>query len=169
MEETREQLCSSLKAIRRAPYAEVVAFKESKPYGAKLYDVTVDYWRNRFNSRGKEPYKIMPGDILILTDAKPETVSDLRRLRTSWTFVSVTRVPEDEDEYENQNDIISTYFKIGAAKDLQVNDGTKRSFFFIFLMNIIPNKRIWNSLHMSGNLKVIKEVLCIDSLVSVRA
>ena len=149
-----------METIYRAPFAKVVAFEKAKPYGTKLYDVKVDYWRNRFNDRGKEPYKTLPGDLFVLADAKPETVSDLQWMGRSWAFASVTKVSENENkDYSN-----SLYFKIKASKELEVVKGTE-SLFMVFLVNLIPNGRIWKALHMSKNLKIIKEVLCTDSLV----
>ncbi|KAJ4710301.1 UvrD-like Helicase, ATP-binding domain, P-loop containing nucleoside triphosphate hydrolase [Melia azedarach] len=162
LEETRAQLFSSMKTISRAPFAEVVAFEESKPYRTKLYDVKVDNWKNRFSNHGKEPYKILPGDILVLADAKPETADDLQRVGRVWTFVSVIKVPEDEDETDTK-----TCFKVRVSKDVQVNDNRK-SLYVIFLSNILPNQRIWISLHRHGNLRVIKQILCTDVVFEAR-
>ncbi|PQQ10232.1 hypothetical protein Pyn_38783 [Prunus yedoensis var. nudiflora] len=160
LEETRAQVHSSMETIDRAPSAEVVRCEECDPYGPygeNVYNIKVDCWRNRFNDRGP-PYKTLPGDLLIvLADANPETVSDLQRAgRSFWAFVSVTYVPENEDE----DDIDSTlFFRVKASKDI-----THTSLFLVFLVNLIPNSRIWKALHMSGNLKIIKEVLCTDSV-----
>ncbi|KAH9698665.1 UvrD-like helicase ATP-binding domain-containing protein [Citrus sinensis] len=160
LEETRAQLSSSMEKISEAPFAQVVDLEDSKPYGAMLSDVKVDYWRNRFSNYSKESYKVLPGDILVLADAKPETASDLRRVGRMWTFVSVTKVTEDK----NESDTTSTSFKVKASKENQI-DGANKSLFAIFLTNVTSNTRIWNSLHMSGNLKIIKELLCTDSVV----
>ena len=100
LEETRTQLCSSMDTIARAPFAQIVYFEEIKPR-TNLYNVTVDEWRNVFSNRGKEPYKTLPGDILILADAKPESASDLQRVGRMWTFLLVKKIPEDKDENEN--------------------------------------------------------------------
>ncbi|KAK9185203.1 hypothetical protein WN943_025558 [Citrus x changshan-huyou] len=162
LEETRMQLRSGLEAMRRAPYAEVIAFEELKPYGANRYGIEVDYWRNTISNSGKEPYKTLPGDILVLADFKPEKVSDLLRVGRMWTFVSVTMVPDEEVENKNKK---KNYYEVEARNNLQVHDGTKKSFFFIYLTNILPSKRIWNSLHMCGNWKVITQVLGTDSVV----
>ncbi|XP_008222326.1 PREDICTED: uncharacterized protein LOC103322211 [Prunus mume] len=167
LEETRAQVHSSMETVDRSPFAEVVAFEKCNPYGPygeNVYHIKVDCWRNRFNDRGKEPYKTLPGDLLIvLADAKPETVSDLQRVgRSFWAFVSVTYVPENEDE--DDIDSTSLYFRVKASKDFEVNDSTHTSLFLVFLVNLIPNSRIWKALHMFGNLKIIKEVLCTDSV-----
>uniref|UniRef100_A0A2N9HA65 DNA2/NAM7 helicase-like C-terminal domain-containing protein n=1 Tax=Fagus sylvatica TaxID=28930 RepID=A0A2N9HA65_FAGSY len=149
-----------MEIISRAPFAEVISFDESKPYGEKLYDLKVDNWRNRFSDRSKEPYKTLPGDIFVLADAKPEQVSDLQRIGRSWAFVAVTKIPEDKDE-ENST---STSFKVKLLKDIEV-DARQKSLFVVYLVNTIPNRRIWSALHMHGNLNIIKKVLCTSSLI----
>ncbi|KAJ0038641.1 hypothetical protein Pint_21977 [Pistacia integerrima] len=166
LEETRAQLFSGMETISRAPYAQVVGSVESKPRGAEIYDVKVDYWRNRFSNIGKEPYKTLPWDILILANTKPETISDLERVGRTWSFLSVMKTLDNvnENENENETDIISTYFKVKASRSIQVDDGEK-SLFVIFLVNTTPNIRIWKSLHMSQNSKIINEVLCTDSVL----
>ena len=162
LEETRAQLFSTMEKVSKAPFAEVVALEDSKPYGAMLYDVKVDCWRNRFSNPGKEPYKTLPGDILVLAYAKPETASDLQRVGRMWTFVSVTKITEDENEIDTG----STYFKVKTSKEIQI-DRAKKSLFVIFLTNITSNRRIWKTLHRNRNLKIIKEILRTDSGVSV--
>ncbi|KAL6187360.1 hypothetical protein ACLB2K_038759 [Fragaria x ananassa] len=156
LEETRAQVHSSMETIHRAPYAKVVSFENAKPYGRKLYNIKVDYWRNRSNDRGKDPYKTLPGDLFVLANAKPQTVSDLQRVGRSWAFGSVTKVSENDDT-------ASLYFKVKASKELEVLKSTT-PLVMVFLVNLIPNGRIWKALHMSKNLKIIKEVLCPDSV-----
>ncbi|KAM7467346.1 hypothetical protein LguiB_014908 [Lonicera macranthoides] len=161
LEETRAELASSMRIIHRAPYAEVISISDAKPYGTLLYDVTVDSWKNRFSDRGKEPYKTLPGDVIIFADSKPETVSDLERAGTTWAFATVINIPDDE----NGDGSTSTHFKVKATKDVEARDGIQTSQFVVFLMNITTNKRIWNAIHMRGNVSIIKEVLCTDFLV----
>lgn len=161
LEETRVQIRSSMEIIWRAPFAEVISFEESKPYGTNIYEVRADYWRNRYRDRGKEPYKTLPGDLLILADAKPETVSDLQRAGRSWALVSVTRISEDDDEEDSS----STSFKVKASKEFELKNGMQTSLFVVFLGNLTTNSRIWKALHMSRNLNVINKVLCTDSMV----
>ncbi|KAK3222752.1 hypothetical protein Dsin_009777 [Dipteronia sinensis] len=166
LEETRAQLCSSFETIEEAPYAQVVGLEESKSkpyrYGTQLYNVKVDEWKNIYSS-GKEPYKTLPGDVLILADAKPESVSNLQGMGRMWTFLLVTKIRcEDEDENEDEIGYRHFDFQVEASRD---NHHMKKSLFMIFLINIIPSKRIWNSLHKRGYLKIINEVLCTNSVV----
>ncbi|KAF5450509.1 hypothetical protein F2P56_030851 [Juglans regia] len=161
LEETRAQLHSSMESISRAPFAKVIAFSESKAHGTKLYDVEVDEWRNKVTVRGQEPYKTLPGDVFVLADAKPKDVSDLQRIGRQWAFVAFNKIAEDVHE----DDSPSTRFKVKALKDIEVDDGNDKSWFVIFLINTIPNKRIWKALHTPGNLQIIKKVLCTNSLI----
>lgn len=163
LEETRAQLHSSIEIISDAPFGEVITFYESlEPYGSKLYDVHIDSWRNRFSVHGKEPYKTLPGDLFVLADAKPEHVSDLERPGRQWAFVTVTKIPEDE----NEDNISSTSFRVKALKDIEVDSGAHKSLYVIFLINTITNKRIWSALHMRGNMEIIQRVLRTNYLVS---
>ncbi|GFY91014.1 hypothetical protein Acr_07g0012100 [Actinidia rufa] len=132
LEETRAELASSMDVIHGAPFAEVISLDESKPHGTSLYDVKVDYWKNKFSDRDKEPYKTLPGDIFIISDAKPENVSDLQRVGRTWTWALVTKIPEDENEGDNS----STHFKVKACRDIEVKDGMRQSLFVTFLINI---------------------------------
>ncbi|KAM7463331.1 hypothetical protein LguiA_031452 [Lonicera macranthoides] len=108
-----------------------------------------------------QPYKTLPGDVIIFADSKPETVSDLERAGTTWAFATVINIPDDE----NGDGSTSTHFKVKATKDVEARDGIQTSQFVVFLMNITTNKRIWNAIHMRGNVSIIKEVLCTDFLV----
>ncbi|OMO72638.1 hypothetical protein COLO4_27521 [Corchorus olitorius] len=165
LEETRAAMCSSLEIIGRAPYAEVTNLEASK----YTYDIHINCWRNRLSDGGKEPYRIQPGDILLLADAKPETVSDLERVGRTWTFALVTNISdfkikdvnEDkiEDEDENSSTFTCTCFKVKPQKDIASEEGLQKSLYVVFLMNITTNRRIWSALHMYGNLSIIKEVL----------
>ncbi|KAK3222793.1 hypothetical protein Dsin_009818 [Dipteronia sinensis] len=153
LEETRSELCSAMETISKAPITTVVSLK-SKKNKERLYDAVVHHrWQNRSSSsHDKEPYETFPGDILILTDKKPETANDLLKVGRICTFVSVL--------YKNE---IGTTLKLKASKDIPVDDDSlKKSLFLIFLTNVTPIKRIFHALHMSRNLKNVKEILCSD-------
>ncbi|PON60922.1 hypothetical protein TorRG33x02_283410 [Trema orientale] len=161
--------------LYQAPYAKLVDFKDSKPHGTRVYKVQVDQWKNRFNDRSKEPYKTLPGDLLVLANAKPETFSDLDRSGRSWTFLSVTKIREDdrlknkkitEDQNEGKADSCCTYFKVKASKKFELEIETQTSLFVVFLGNLTTNKRIWKSLHISRHPTILDDVLCCDSGVS---
>ena len=159
LEETRAELASSMEVMYRAPYAELCFLNEAKGDVKCLYDITVGPWRNRFNERGKEPYKTLPGDLLILADGKPESVADLQRVGRFWSFALVDKISDDDINST------STNFKVKTFQEMEFQDGM----FVIFLMNVTTQKRIWNSLHMKGNLDIVEEVLYSDSMVRICA
>lgn len=117
----------------------------------------------------------MPGDLFILANAKPEPISEIQLTGRSWSFASVTHLVSsisqiqetdgngDVVEVEDVEEGTSLCFKIESSKEFEVDDST--SLFVAFLLNLIPSRRICNALQMSGNLKIIKEVLCPDSVV----
>ncbi|PWA91976.1 UvrD-like Helicase, ATP-binding domain-containing protein [Artemisia annua] len=180
-EETRAGLASSMEVMDRAPFAEVIYFCEGKRGDHILYDFTVGIWKNRFSERGKEPYLTLPGDLLILVDGKPESVSDLQRKGRTWNLLLVKSVVDDgieavqkkekddgiEDENEDdkkdhiKDDSTSRHFKVTAPREIEFQDGM----FVVFVMNITTEKRIWNSLHIYRNLKIVKEIIYSDSMV----
>ncbi|XVF85499.1 hypothetical protein PTKIN_Ptkin17bG0122500 [Pterospermum kingtungense] len=169
LDETRAEMCSSMELIDRAPYAEVTNLNEGKPHGKLLFNVNVDFWRNRFSDRGKEPYKTLPGDILIISDCKPETASDLRRVGRTWSFALITNTQRGEDDDDDNSS--STSFKVKALEDFTSKYWMHKSLFVVYLINVNSNRRIWNALHKhkhkhkQENLKIIKEVLHARSSV----
>ena len=154
LEEIRAELQSSMDVLHRAPYAEMISSEEAKPRGTKTYRIKVDYWRNKANNGGrKEPYKMLPGDVFILAHGKPQSVFDLQRAGKSWAFLSLVGMKGDGN---------ATQFTCKASKEFE----HKTQMYLIFLANLIPQKRIWEALHMSSNVMLINKVLRIDSAVS---
>lgn len=161
LEETRTELSSSFETISKLPFAQIVNITELKPRCSKRYDVEVDEWRRKMSSnRTKEPYKTLPGDVFVLTDFMPQSVSDLKRVGRFWSLASKIKIPgEDEDE----DDVLSyTFFRLQSAKELQLDDDGKISLFVIYLTNVVPNRRIWKALSAPGNVRIISEVLRVD-------
>ncbi|PNX56468.1 lupus brain antigen-like protein, partial [Trifolium pratense] len=174
LEETRASLCSSMEVIDQAPYGRVAGLQLAKPFKKKnddemdkplknkLYNLKIDGWKNRF-VRG-EPYKTLPGDVLVLSDCKPESANDLQRFGRMWCFLSIVKT-EDENDGETMG---SVSFKVIASKDLDLDELRYESLYIVFLTNVGPNRKIWSGLHMSGgNLKLLNQILCnSDDVVS---
>ncbi|XP_008236769.1 PREDICTED: uncharacterized protein LOC103335533 [Prunus mume] len=147
LDETRTQLRSSMETMDRAPYSKIISVEELNPYGTKLYDIKVDCWRNLSTDCSKGPYKILPGDVFVLADTRPETVSDLQKLGSSWALLVVTEVSKNK----NEDDRTALHFKVKASKEFEVNHSIHTSLFMVFLLNIAPYIRIWKAMHMSGS------------------
>ncbi|GKC35948.1 UvrD-like helicase, ATP-binding domain, P-loop containing nucleoside triphosphate hydrolase, partial [Tanacetum coccineum] len=65
LEETRSELASSLEIMYKAPFADILSFKESTT-----------------------------GDLLLLVDGKPESLSDLKRVGRRWALSLVKTTPK---------------------------------------------------------------------------
>ncbi|KAK6774713.1 hypothetical protein RDI58_029952 [Solanum bulbocastanum] len=157
LEETRADISASLEVIDKAPFGELISFDE-KPHGSLCFKVQVDYWR-KLPGDGKEPYRTLPGDIVIISDGKPETDSDLLRLGWNWTFASVTKVSDDESDDSNA----STSFTVKVARDIAISERKQKSLYIVYLVNVIPSKRVWRALRMRKNLNLIEKVLCSEN------
>lgn len=149
LEETRAYIAASLKDIVKSPFAELISFNEVKPNGSLVFDVEVDYWRNICYD-GRIPYRTSPGDIVVISNVKPESANDLQR-SGYWTFASVT------DVYEND---ALVNFKVRVPPGSGTVKGMRRSCHVVFLVNVMPNKRVWNALCVRKNLIMIEKVLC---------
>ncbi|KAF8025760.1 hypothetical protein BT93_F2559 [Corymbia citriodora subsp. variegata] len=161
LEETRASLCSTMQNVSRRPFAEVTGFAEDKK---NAYHVQVDHWRNRSTDHGKEPYKTLPGDVLMLTNAEPDTIPSLERFKGRWAFASVAEIVEDADGDAQT----STRFKVKAFLDNEVKDDpTWQKMYAVFVTNIVTNNRMWNVLHRFRKLKIEKGVLCMDSAAGI--
>ncbi|XP_039171753.1 uncharacterized protein LOC104449996 [Eucalyptus grandis] len=159
LEETRASLCSSMQTVSSLPFAEVTGFAEGKK---NEYHVGVDHWRNRSTHHGKEPYKTLPGDVLILTNAKPDTLPSLERFAGGWAFASVTEIDADGNAQS------STNFRVKAFLDNKVKDDCSwEKMYAVYVINAVPNNRIWNVLHRYRKLKIEKGVLHKDSAAEI--
>ncbi|PWA62544.1 uvrD-like Helicase, ATP-binding domain, P-loop containing nucleoside triphosphate hydrolase [Artemisia annua] len=152
LEETRSELASSLEIMYKAPFSDILSLKESTSGEKMLYDVRVSCWRNQSSERGIDDYHTLAvaGDLLLLVDGKPESLSDLKRVGRKW---ALSLVKSNEDT--------STEFRIKASQPIEFQDGM----FVVFVKNLANPKRIWDSLHMHRNLNIIKEILYSESTV----
>nr|XP_011463726.1 PREDICTED: uncharacterized protein LOC101298122 [Fragaria vesca subsp. vesca] len=140
LDETRSELQSKVETIHGAPFGKVISIEACARN--KLCDVKVDCWRNNVS---KEPYETRPGDLFILADAKPETVSDLLKEGRSWVFLIATELfPIDQSE----DNTTCLRFRVKASKEFDINSGIQTPLFIIYLENIAPNMRIWKAMHM---------------------
>ncbi|KAE9610583.1 putative tetratricopeptide-like helical domain, uvrD-like helicase, ATP-binding protein [Lupinus albus] len=165
LEETRAQLCSSMEILSCAPFAEVVSLSIIKSDKKNFYEVSTDSWKNRSSGNGKEPYKILSGDVFILADFKPETAEDLLRVGKIWCLAS--SVGTAEERIQEDRDFSST-FEVVTSKYIDHDELREKSFYLVFLTNIIPSRRIWKALHMSeegGKSKFIEKILCAGDVV----
>lgn len=155
LEDTRAQLSSKLESISSsAYYAEVISLDESKHRKMVLYDVKVN-WRSSSNEPSHRPFT---GDIVLLTEAKPETISDFRQFNRTWSFGCITKISGGNDD---------TLLKVKVPKELEAEGRFSKLLYVVFVTNITTNQRIWDALHSFGDEEVTKEILCTNSMVRI--
>ncbi|KAL3835054.1 hypothetical protein ACJIZ3_009790 [Penstemon smallii] len=157
LEESRAEIASAVETVYKAPIAEVTFVTELKSERC-VYDVKIDHWENKVSGYGKEPYRTLPGDLVMLSNSKPESSSDLQRLGWKFTFASVINITDDD----SGDSCTTTNFRLKTAN--QIEDSSTDSLYVIFLTNITTNKRIWNALRMRKNLSIIENVLSKNEL-----
>ncbi|KAK2971274.1 hypothetical protein RJ640_021767, partial [Escallonia rubra] len=162
LEDIRAELSTKIATISNAPFARVIALQKSQAYKtSSLYDVEVDKWTNNDRRHGKEPYRPIPGDIFLITDAKPESMSDLQRLGGAMSFGYNTKVSGDGEGSTRTGTLLT----VKVSEELDMKDRPQKLISVVFLINITTNNRIWNAMHSCGYSKIIKEVICANSVV----
>ncbi|KAK2999235.1 hypothetical protein RJ639_022979 [Escallonia herrerae] len=163
LEDIRAELSTKIEAISSAPFARVISLQKSKAYKtSSLYDVEVDKWKNNDRRRGKEPYRPIPGDIFLITDAKPERMSHLQQLEGVMSFGYNTKVSGDDERSTRTG----TLLKVKGSEELDIEDRPQKPLSVVFLINIATNNRIWNAMHSWGYSKIIKEVIGTNYVVA---
>lgn len=112
LEETRAELASAMETVYEAPFAEVTYFEEGNDFF--LYDVKVEHGRNGVSNHGREPYRALPGDIVLISDLKPEKENVFGPPRAGCTFIlgSVRDMKGDESD----DDFTSSSFKLKTGE-----------------------------------------------------
>lgn len=155
-----------MEGISTAPYAQVISLHYSNPY-RKLhnYSVEVGEWGSSSSCNDiEQPYRMIPGDILVFTETKPDSIYDLKMLGGSLCFGLVTKVFGDDFGSTSGNGM-SMQFTVRVCRELEVQDVMHKSFYVVFITNVTTSSRIWNALHLNRNFDVIQEVLCPKSKV----
>ncbi|KAL3635028.1 hypothetical protein CASFOL_022082 [Castilleja foliolosa] len=157
LEETRAELASAMETLNKAPFAVIASLAESK-HGT--YNVKVDHWKNRQSDCPKEAYKTLPGDIVLVSNMKPVTASDLKRVGWTFNLAYVKCILEDDDS----RTISFHSFNVKTAKPVEAGDRQSQPRYVVYLMNVTTHKRMWDGLKMRQNMRIIEKVLSKDDL-----
>lgn len=162
LEETRAELCSCLKTIHKAPFSQVISIEDSNTKkGNILFNVNVSSWRNT-NGKGQLPYKALPGDIFVILDTDPQTITSDHLESYSelnWAFAWLGQINDNNTP---------THLKLHISKNMDRVDVNKSTtLFIVFLMNVTTSLRIWKALQCSVDGGIVKHLLgTISSTVS---
>ncbi|KAH6770323.1 hypothetical protein C2S52_015126 [Perilla frutescens var. hirtella] len=144
-----------MEALDEAPFCEIKSVTELKHDGL-MYDVKVDCWRNRVRD-GREPYRTLPGDFVLLSDSEP---CDMKCAGWTCNFASVKKISEGEI---GDNCTVSS-IQLKTAHSVEVEGQKSKSLYMVYLRNMTAQKRIWSALRMRKNLKIIEKVLSKNDL-----
>ncbi|XP_028199642.1 probable helicase MAGATAMA 3 [Glycine soja] len=168
IEETRSDLCSSLKGVSRAPICEiwtVIRDRFFKLPNSLFYLIKLKTRTDEVEDEVKEDigsYEPEPGDIFAFTDIRPKNIGDLiNRPKLSYVIAYVC----------GRKDANTNEIPIRASKCLEMDiefefsRNTKQKLYATYLLNLTTNIRIWKALKYKGeeaNMNIIKDVLQPD-------
>ncbi|KAK7387347.1 hypothetical protein VNO78_28075 [Psophocarpus tetragonolobus] len=142
IEETRADLCSSMKILAEAPVCEMtdINFSEDyKPPHDLLYQIEMKTVAD--SDRKGNTYEPETGQLIALTEKRPTCIGDLNNREKSYLIALIKR------------DGTYVYGIYGFA---------------VYLMNVTTNLRIWNALNSDPDgpdIHVVKQLLQPDSAV----
>ncbi|VFQ88163.1 unnamed protein product [Cuscuta campestris] len=167
LEETRADLQANMtNSLHHAPACEVKKLgitKDFDPPKALFYKIMLKRKREGQHADSRIlPYKPESGDVIALSDVRPERIEDLYRPKMPY-FIAVVQAKDEEDE--------SDWFTILSAKRLGFLRGLEEDrrrgnkLFIVYLTNLTTNIRIWSSLNVNpknASLEIVKTVLQSD-------
>ncbi|KAI9118448.1 hypothetical protein K1719_010780 [Acacia pycnantha] len=162
IEETRSDLCSSLKGVSGAPICEIITveieittklFKSSREYRIRVSNPTDEV-------KGTAPYEPQAGDLIALTDIRPKSIEDLNR---PTNYYHIAYVHGTKDDSSGKIPLLSSKF-------MDMEPGTRitqnQKLYAVFLLNMTTYVRVWKALNWElegSNMNLIQKVLRADS------
>lgn len=173
IEETHSDMLSSMTRVSRLPSCEIYSVERDKehyrPPRDLFYKIVLRNMLRSDSNQGDNslvPYRPQTGDIVALTDVRPNSISDLNRPRISFLLAYVHAA-----DYDNPNllSIVLSKPIMNIDQEMQRKDD-QNTLFLVFLINMTTNIRIWKALHpdpIGGNLKMINKIVQTDGSVRI--
>lgn len=168
LEETRTDLCSSIKIVSEAPACQITDIDFAEDYNPPydlLYNIEMETIVN--SDKKGDTYEPETGDLIALTDIRPTCIYDLDKPGNSYFICLIRRVKQDlEDKNVYKVQILAskpTKFEVYLQKDDRCIHG-----FAVSLSNITTNIRIWNALNSEPDgpsMYIIRKLLNPNSEV----
>ncbi|PPD70876.1 hypothetical protein GOBAR_DD32247 [Gossypium barbadense] len=155
VEETHADLLSAMSRLSRAPSYQLHSIESETNYRAPTdfsYKIVLRKPGNS-NQTDVVTYKPQAGDLAALTDVKPTCISDLNRPKMPYILAYVQSVDDGKLSVRSSKPIM-------IEQDMQRNKHI--DLFFVFLINLTTNVRIWNALHPNpilADLPIINKVI----------
>ncbi|CAI9777673.1 unnamed protein product [Fraxinus pennsylvanica] len=167
IEETHADLHSKFTSVYHAPVREIFYVEERRDFRPPK-NLFYTMWLKRFKSDseqdGHEIYEPEVGDLIALTDVKPECIDDLDRPKRRYT-IAIVQGMEDDDFTEEPSEFIPIPILSSNPLTFDKEEGQEDKLFAVHLTNLTTNMRIWNALHpeLSGeNMKIFNSLLRIN-------
>ncbi|KAL8472338.1 hypothetical protein ACS0TY_029523 [Phlomoides rotata] len=156
IEETHADLRSNMMRLHSAPACQISKVQKSKsfdPHNNFWYLTTLKGLADSGNNAGVYEPKV--GDLIALTEVRPECIDDLNGAKRSYV---VALVQSTRDHETNKISIRSS-----RSISLKITD----ELFAVYLTNLKTNIRIWKALHpcKGGFSRIINTVLNISPYI----
>ncbi|MBA0737543.1 hypothetical protein Gogos_011000 [Gossypium gossypioides] len=141
--------------LSRAPSYQLHSIESETNYRAPTdfsYNIVLRKPGNS-NQTNVVTYKPQAGDLAALTDVKPTCISDLNRPKMPYILAYVQSVDDGKLSVRSSKPIM-------IEQDMQRNKHI--DLFFVFLINLTTNVRIWSALHPNpilADLPIINKVI----------
>ncbi|KAG7986340.1 hypothetical protein I3843_03G074500 [Carya illinoinensis] len=155
LEETHADLFSNMTALSQAPIREIDSVEMAKEFKSPkdfFYKISLKRAADTENDVGK--YEPEFGDLIALTDVRPERTDDLNRPRSFYLIAYVHGARDHKISILASKTIIFTKVDFRKKK--------RDKLFAVYLTNMVTNVRTWKALHLElegGNTNIIKQVL----------
>ncbi|KAM3388636.1 hypothetical protein ACQJBY_011023 [Aegilops geniculata] len=143
LEELRADMLSSLEAISTESFVKVAWIEQTK-YSA-VYNIAFEDSQNTKSCIKPESNGRSVGDIIILSDVKPENISDITCNGRPYCIAFITDGADEDDDSPPASYAITASGKIDAADEVS-EDGKRSPLFAAHLLNIVTYIRIWRCL-----------------------
>ncbi|KAF7151329.1 hypothetical protein RHSIM_Rhsim02G0186700 [Rhododendron simsii] len=164
IEETHTGLFSSIQTVHRAPTREIWSVDIAEDFNPPMY-LYYTISLNRKRDRHAASYEPKLGDLIALTEVRPNCMEDLQRPRSPYLIGLVHTVGECGSE----NMVIRASKAIVPGEyGYRRKYKKQRSLFVVYLTSMITNLRMWMALksELEGrNMNVIDRVLQPDSTI----
>lgn len=170
-EETRTDLCSSMKMLSEAPACEITDINLSEDYSPP-HDLLYQIEMKTIVASDKkgDVYEPEVGHLIALTDKRPTCIDDLNKHGNSYLIALIRKVRKKNDD-ENVFEV-----QILASQPIKLEmywqEDDKYIYgiygFAVYLFSLTTNMRIWNALNSDPDGPVIhvsKQLLQPDSAV----
>ncbi|KAM5548857.1 hypothetical protein ABKV19_000330 [Rosa sericea] len=162
LEETHDELRSSMMSLSRAPTCEILTVetsKDHKPPKDLFYQIT---YKRRQGEDYVGAYEPDVGDVIALTNVRPKYIDDLNRSRNCYLIAYV--IGSQHGSFDKLSILASKSINGGGESGNKKIKSKSDTLFAVYLMNMTTNVRIWKALNpeLGSNTNLFKNVLQVQ-------